>query len=494
MVSFEDRQGDRAMREQARWLVALVGLGLGVGASRPADPAVGFQADRRVRESTRLDWEFVAGPGARLPAAYDPRKLRYQLFVPAAYKASSAWPLVVFVSPGDAPLGWKAWQKPCEQAGWLYCAAIGAGNDCPLGQRVRSVCDMLDDVRRQYRVDPNRTYLAGLGGGAGLAFRLATALPEWFGGVILLGGEGELPGSDHLREALAERLSVALVCGEKDRARARLEKVQVPLLTGLGVRTRLWVVPGQGHTLPPAAVLTEAQRWLEEDRERREADSRPLGISVDEVPSRLVLAGRALALAKEELRKPAQTYRAAARLRWITARFGTTQAGQQAQDLLRETADDPVSGRRLREQSEAASRRLSQARATALEAVGQLAEARRAWQAVARLADTPALRRQAAGQVQRLGDLMARTPYLGLTLEGDTTVVRSAAAGGPAQQAGLRVGDRVLEVDDIKVASPAAVRRLLERCKPGDELPMLVARGKSSLALVVKVGAVPAHE
>jgi predicted esterase len=478
------------MRFHAGWAAALVVFGLAAGKNRSAEP-VGFQPERRVHESTRLDWEFAAGAGARLPASYDPRKLRYQLFVPDDYKAKSAWPLVVFVSPGDAPLGWKTWQKPCEQAGWLYCAAIGAGNDCPQAQRIRSVCDMLDDVRRHYRIDPDRTYLAGHGGGAALAFRLAAALPEFFGGVILMSGDGELPGSDHLRERLRERLSVALVCGGNDRARTRLEKFRLPLLAGLGVRARLWVVPDQGHALPPPSILGQVQRWLEEDRKRREADSLEQGIAADETPSRTVLAGRALARAKEELRKPEQTYRAAALLKWAGARFNATPAGRQALELLKQVRGDPDSSKRLSEQTRAATRRLFLARAGALEKVGQPGEARRAWEEVRRLSGTPEQRRDAIAQVRRLTALMGRVPYLGVTFQGDTTMVRSTAPGGPAQRAGLRAGDRLEQMDGVKVADPTAVRRQLARSKPGDELHLIVARGELSLNIRVKVGALP---
>jgi predicted esterase len=480
------------MKRGASGSAALVVVVLAVAVWGADGPPLGFYAEQRVREATRLDWEFVAGAEARLPAGYDSRRLRYQLFVPQTYRATSAWPLVVFVSPGDAPLGWKTWEQPCEDSSWLFAAPVGAGNDCPMGQRVRSVCDVLDDVRHHYRVDPDRTYLAGFGGGAEMAFRLATTLPEHFGGVILMGGDGELPGSDHLRERLRERLSVALVCGSADRVRARLEKFQLPLLTGLGVRARLWVVPDHGHTLPPPAVLAEVQRWLDEDTKRRLADSRRQGVAGNPTESRFALAGRALSLAKKELLEPAHTYRAAARLKWLAARFGPTQAGQQAQELLKEVRDNPVSGRRLHDQSDAASRRLILARAAAMEKSGRLPEARRAWEAAGKLADSPAGRRRSAGEVRRLVGLMARTPYLGLTLEGDTTLVRSAAAGGPAQKAGLRPRDRLEQVGGEKVDGPDAVRRRLERCKPGDDLEVVVSRQGRAVTVAIRVGAVPA--
>src|SRR5262249_49435196 len=116
-----------------------------------AAPPTGFQPEVRVEGPTRLDWEFaVSGFGpdaARLPAGYDSAKQRYQLYVPKSYDPAKPWPLIVFISPGDDPLGWRYWQKVCEDGDILFCAAYSAGNNCPVGQRTRIVLDMLDDVR-----------------------------------------------------------------------------------------------------------------------------------------------------------------------------------------------------------------------------------------------------------------------------------------------------------------------------------------------------------
>src|SRR5271169_6204644 len=80
-----------------------------------AAPPTGFQDKVQIAAPTRLDWKFAASAfgaeGGKVPADYDSRQQHYQLFVPRDYEAKRTWPLVVFVSPGDDPLGWRHWQK-----------------------------------------------------------------------------------------------------------------------------------------------------------------------------------------------------------------------------------------------------------------------------------------------------------------------------------------------------------------------------------------------
>src|SRR5262249_46381354 len=102
------RRKGSAMRDRIGWVAALAAPLLVARVVPGAEGESGFHPERRVREATRLDWEFAAGPGAKLPGRYDSRRQRYQLFAPATYKPTKAWPLVVFVSPGDDPLGWRA--------------------------------------------------------------------------------------------------------------------------------------------------------------------------------------------------------------------------------------------------------------------------------------------------------------------------------------------------------------------------------------------------
>jgi pimeloyl-ACP methyl ester carboxylesterase len=472
------------MRVQAKWVVVLL-VGLS-GVGRGAEEEKGFQLEQRVREATRLDWEFAAGAGTKLPGRYDSRQQRYQLFVPATYKSTKSWPLVLFVSPGDDPLGWPAWRKPCEDGDLFFAAAYGAGNSCPPGQRVRAILDVLDDVRQHYHIDPDQTYLCGFGGGAATACRIAFALPEQFGGVIALSGDIALPLLDHLRRRAGERLSVALVSGSTDRSRRQLEKYNLPLLHELGVRSRLWIVPDSVRALPPAGVLVEVQRWLEKDLPRRHAD-RKERIGSDEVLARRAFAAHALEQARKELEQPDRLREAAAQLEWLAARWPRSEAGEKAGELLANLRADPRRGKALVEQIKAGQLSFHKKHARALESAGRLKEAYILW-ALVELKTEGEERRIATREEERLEILISRQPYLGISFAGDTTTIQAVTPGGPAHRAGLHAGDRLEQVGKIKVTTPEDVREQLREHKPGDKLAFTLRRDDKPMSLTITVG------
>jgi hypothetical protein len=467
-----------------------------------APPETGFQPEVRVKRPTRLDWEFVArgfgtegaAGAARLPADYESARQLYQLYVPRTYDAGRVWPLVVFVSPGDDPIGWRHWQKTCEDGELLFCAAYGAGNNCPAGQRLRLILDVLDDVRRHYRIDPAQTYAAGFAGGARTACALAYALPEYFGGVVAVSGAQPLPPLAYLRHRAQDRLSVALVTGATDFNRREVEEQQFAYLQEVGVRSRLWVVPELGHQLPEPAVLAEVQAWLAEDLGRRRVDAtaRPgLAASPDDVATDARLAARVVETAREELLLSDRTYRGVALLRGVVARWGRTEAADAARKLLTEIEADPERGRLLREQQGAEERRSLAAEARALEKSGDARAALRTWARLARAHPETPEGAKAAAEAKRLLRLLDNSPYLGLSTEGDTGIVKAVEARGPAERAGVQRGDRLVKLGASAVGSLGELRQAVQGLKPGDRVTLEVERGGKALTLTVEVGAVP---
>jgi hypothetical protein len=118
-------------------------------------------------------------------------------------------------------------------------------------------------------VDTDRLYLAGFAGGAVVAGQIAFSYPEVVGGVLALGASGSLRGEPYLRDRVAQRLSVALACGERSPLRGEMEHYRYPVLGDCGVRAKLWLTQRAGHALPPAALLEEMFAWLEDGRADR---------------------------------------------------------------------------------------------------------------------------------------------------------------------------------------------------------------------------------
>jgi dienelactone hydrolase len=474
-------------------LVAALFLPPALSAAEP-EPATGFQPEVEVANPTRLDWQFAAagfGPrAAELPADYDSRRQRYQLFVPKGYDQARLWPLVVFISPGDDPLGWRFWQRPCEDGDVLFCAAYGAGNNCPPGQRARIVLDMLDDVRRHYRVNPDETYLAGFSGGGRMACTIAFALPEYFGGVVPICGTNPLNDLAYLRHRVRERLSVAFVTGADDFNRAENEAYMAPLFEDLGIRSRLWVVPRVGHAVPPPDVLAAVRDWLAADRKRRQADAAVypgLRVGPAEVPTAQRQADRLLATAEDELDHADRTWRGAAMLQGIVTRWGKTEAAEKARKMLEEVQADPKRVALLAEQGGEEERRTLAAEGRALERFGDLRRALRAWSLLAEHhPDTPE-GRKAAAEAKRL----AATPYLGVAFAGSLATVAEVVRKGPADAAGVRAGDVLVTLAGVKIGSAADVRRVLREHKAGEKVALEVQRGGKLVALTVELGALP---
>jgi len=463
-----------------------------------ADPPPGFHAEVKVEAPTRLDWEFaVAGFGAdavKLPGEYDSKQQRYQLHVPKAYDKTKRWPLIIFISPGDDPLGWRYWQKSCEDRGMFFCAAYAAGNSVHVGVRTRIVLDVLDDVRRRYRIDPDQTIIAGFSGGGRMACALAFALPEYFGGVIPVCGTNPLHAMPYLRHRVRDRLSVAFVTGETDFNRRENEAYMAPYFQEVEVRSKLWLVKKMGHSIPNSEVLAEVHAWIAEDLKRRQADTqvRPgLVAPEDGAPTMIQQANRHFEAAEADLKQPERTWRGVALLQGVVTRWGKTSAADKARKLLTAIEADKKQAALLAEQKGAEERREWSAQAKALERFALRRRAVDVWKRLAKEHPDSPEGRKAADEIKRLEDAIAATPkqpYLGAAFKGETTTIAQVAPNGPAGKAGLLVGDTLLQLGDAKVATVADFLKALQEQKAGAQVAIEVKRGDRTMTLKVTLG------
>lgn len=483
-----------------RLFFVLVSIGVVIGDDplRAAEPATGLQANVAVREATRLDWEFAASgfgkEALKLPADFDSRRQHFQLFVPKNYKADREWPLIVFISPGDDPLGWRYWEKVCTKRDFLFCAPFAAGNNCPAGQRVRIVLDMLDQVRRDYRIDADRTYLTGFSGGGRMACTIAFHLPEFFGGVLPCCGTNPLARLDYLRHRAQDRLSIAFVTGESDFNRAENEKFMAPLTRQVSIRTQLTVVPKLGHGVPDDKVLDAVVSWLEEDLPRRREDIKKnpsLGVPPVESLIATAQAARLLEAAQRDFKEEATVWRGVTKLQGVLARWPRTEAGTKARDLLEELKKDEKRLKLAGDQGGVEERVYLLAQAETLEAIGRTAAALQAWNELAEQHPFAPEGRKAIDRVRKLSAQLANQPYLGIRFRGDSLIVAQVVKGSPADKAGLQDGDRLRRLHETDVATPEELRRALEKVKPGDKVAFGIERKGQKLVVVVEIGSIP---
>ncbi|MBN8628862.1 MAG: hypothetical protein J0M17_25595 [Planctomycetes bacterium] len=362
-------------------MLLIVGLCRTLAFAAADQPLRGHQSRVCVGGPTRLDWVFALAnqspsqPPAEWLPGYDSTAQRYELYVPRTVNPTKPTGLILFISASDDPAGLAQWRNVCDAAGILFASPYGAGNNRPGPERTRIVFDVLDDLRRRFAVDPDRTYLGGFSGGARVACRIAFALPEYFGGVVPVCAAENLREESWLRRRVTDRLSAALITGEADFNRGEIERFRGPLLADVGVRTKVWVVPKLGHGLPTAAVLTETLRWLEEGLplRRRLAAQWPAMRMPTEPATRAAWSQALLEEAKLRLASPATLYSGLMQLQGVAVRWQDLPAATEAAEILGKFEAEP---QRAWEADDLAEQRrflLAEARGLTAYATGSLA-------------------------------------------------------------------------------------------------------------------------
>ncbi len=342
---------------------------------------IGHQKQVVVQAETRIDWVFVMAnqSPAQPPADWLPRyistKQKYELFVPQIAKLTQPSPLILFISPGKQPTGLAQWKAVCEEHGAIFASPFDAGNDCESRQRVRIVLDVLDDVRRRYTIDPDRTYIGGFSGGGRIACAIAFSLPEYFGGVIPVCAAGDLRDETWLKHRVQARLSVAHLTGETDFNRGEIERFRGPILNDVGVRSKIWTIDGLGHGIPGSQALDSAYRWLEEGlkaREKLAQDFPASRVDGQSAFTREAFASALAAEAKQRTAKPATFYSGLMQYKGILDRWPDLPAAAAAKRVLLAAEDANPKTWEIEDIAEQRAMLVSRARRLSDYALGQL--------------------------------------------------------------------------------------------------------------------------
>jgi predicted esterase len=121
----------------------------------------------------------------------------YAMHVPQSYDGSRATPLVVYLH-GITGLPEEPFRNPTglvdaiDKKGWLFASALGRGDHFYQGGTPgdADVMEVIADVRRRYRVDPDRIYLMGHSMGGYGTNNVAMHHPDLFAAVAPAEGVG----------------------------------------------------------------------------------------------------------------------------------------------------------------------------------------------------------------------------------------------------------------------------------------------------------------
>lgn len=329
-----------------RGTTCCVGLLVGwLGVLRPlvAAEGPGHHAEVKVSEPTRIDWVFAlsnqspAQPPADWLKDYDSTAQAYELYIPKRLKKGEAPGLVLFISPGDRGTGLVSLRDVCDAENLIFASPHAAGNNTETRVRVRIVLDVLDDLRRKYRVDPDRTYIGGFSGGGRIACAIGFSLPEYFGGVLPVCAAGDLRTESWLRQRVRDRLSVAHLTGDTDFNRGEVERFRGPMLASVGVRSKVWVAARTGHAVPAAATCREAIAWLDEGlaQRRKLAQEYPASRAADDAsPTRDEQAQSLLEEGQRRVRVAATKYSGLMQAKGVLERWPDVKAANEAKAIL----------------------------------------------------------------------------------------------------------------------------------------------------------------
>lgn len=124
-------------------------------------------------------------PSSHIAYNLDPEKERYLIHVPPSYSGTDPYGLIVFIDAGNEvsslPTGW---QTEVDARKYIFVAAQNSGNDQIRGRRLGLAVLGALEVMKQYRVDPQRVFVAGFSGGARMAGMLGFYQSDLFQGTI----------------------------------------------------------------------------------------------------------------------------------------------------------------------------------------------------------------------------------------------------------------------------------------------------------------------
>ena len=228
----------------------------------------------------------IGEPGStlveRVSSHPDALNRKYVVHVPEHYDAGVAYPLLVFLHGGQVfgddgrrqlSTGLPSYMRKDPD----YLKTHAATFDKLLmvfpqarersfwrGDDAKLVVGIVEDVQKNYKVDPRRIYLTGLSMGGYGVWNLAVQFPRMWAAIVPICGEG-----DPTKAALIKDIPCWCWHGDKDdRVPVQGSRDMIAALRAAGGNPRYTELPGVGHgSYGPAYRSPELWEWLLQQRQ-----------------------------------------------------------------------------------------------------------------------------------------------------------------------------------------------------------------------------------
>lgn len=198
----------------------------------------------------------------------------YRVFVPSSYDGSKPYPLVIALHGmgGDENSyfdfykndnGENTFKAEAERHGYIVACPKGREPaSMYLGAAERDVMDVISEVRRAYRIDPDRIYMTGHSMGGFGTWSIAMNHPDLFAALAPVAGGGN--ASKMSRIAHVPQL---VVHGDDDKTvPVQNSRAMVEAAKKLNVEVRYMEIPGGDHVSVAARTFKDVFEWFNAHR------------------------------------------------------------------------------------------------------------------------------------------------------------------------------------------------------------------------------------
>lgn len=204
----------------------------------------------------------------------------YRIFVPSSYDGSKAYPLIIALHGmgGDENSYFDQYlqggfKTDAEKRGYIVACPKGREPASMYrGPAERDVMDVLEEVRRAYRIDTNRIYLTGHSMGGFGTWSVAINHPEIFAALAPVAGGGNPAAMSKIAH-----IPQLVVHGDNDKTvPVGSSRMMVEAAKKLGVEIKYIEIPGGDHVTVAARTFKDVYDFFD-THQRKSADAKAAG-------------------------------------------------------------------------------------------------------------------------------------------------------------------------------------------------------------------------